>query len=188
MDHYKVLGLTRNASKAEIKEAFRKLAVKLHPDKHSASPKAERDSATVRFKQVSEAYQVLTDDRKRADYNFQSSRRPHSNYNTYTRSYGYGYSRSNTYSYRRGGGGSGAANRASSAFENLLRYVTTRAFLLNVSIAGAFLGGMAVVNLGWDAFWKMHNNEKSFEEAMRSIRKAKVHTEKQSEPATKVPS
>ncbi|BBN68469.1 Chaperone DnaJ-domain superfamily protein [Prunus dulcis] len=68
MDHYKVLGLPRSASKEEIKEAFRKLAVKLHPDKHS-TPKAVRESTTLRFKQVSEAYQVLIDDRKRADYN-----------------------------------------------------------------------------------------------------------------------
>ncbi|KAM1078314.1 hypothetical protein ACFX19_026003 [Malus domestica] len=51
----------------------RKLAMKLHPDKHSASPKVERDRATVRFKQVSEAYQILIDERKRADYNFQIS-------------------------------------------------------------------------------------------------------------------
>ncbi|KAM1293588.1 chaperone protein dnaJ 72-like [Malus sylvestris] len=177
MDHYKVLGLARNASKAEIKEAFRKLAVKLHPDKHSASPKAERDRATVRFKQVSEAYQVLIDDRKRAEYNFQSSHRPHNNYNTYTRTYNYGYGYSGGNSYRRGGG-SGAASGASSAFENFLRYVTTRAFLLNVSVAGACLGGIAVVNLGWDALWKMHNHEKSFEEAMKSVRKAKARTEK----------
>lgn len=132
MDHYKVLGLPRSASKEEIKEAFRKLAVKLHPDKHSHSPKAVRESTTLRFKQVSEAYQVLIDDRKRADYNFRSSRSHNYNANTsnYGHGYGYGYSATNY------GGKYRRASGASSAFENVLRYVTTRAFLLNLSVAG----------------------------------------------------
>ncbi|TKY46363.1 Chaperone protein dnaJ 72 [Spatholobus suberectus] len=73
MDHYKVLGLYRTASKEEIKAAFKKLAFQFHPDKHSQSPKAVRENATIRFKQVSEAYEVLMDDRKRADYNFRRS-------------------------------------------------------------------------------------------------------------------
>lgn len=122
-DHYSVLGLTRNASKQEIKEAFRKLAVKLHPDKHSHSSKAVKDSATLRFKQASEAYQVLIDDRKRADYNFRTSSTSFSAYG-----YGYGYSNYNNRRY--------ASASKTSSFENLVRYLTTRAFLLNVSVAG----------------------------------------------------
>ncbi|KAK9077089.1 hypothetical protein SSX86_005425 [Deinandra increscens subsp. villosa] len=74
MDYYKVLGLTRSASKDEIKEAFTNIAKKFHPDKHSASPKSVRDGATVRFKQASEAYEVSVDDHKRADYNMRSNR------------------------------------------------------------------------------------------------------------------
>ncbi|KAJ0088014.1 hypothetical protein Patl1_32439 [Pistacia atlantica] len=62
MDHYRVLGSNRNATREEIKEAFRKLAVKYHPDKHSQSAKAVREDATFRFKQVSEAYEGLSDD------------------------------------------------------------------------------------------------------------------------------
>ncbi|KAJ8635277.1 hypothetical protein MRB53_009544 [Persea americana] len=69
MDHYKILGLSRNATKDEIKEAFRRLALKFHPDKHLQSSKEVRDGATLRFKQVSEAHEVLIDDQKRADYN-----------------------------------------------------------------------------------------------------------------------
>ncbi|KHN08359.1 Chaperone protein dnaJ 72 [Glycine soja] len=57
MDHYKVLGLHRTATKEEIKAAFKKLAFQFHPDKHSQSPKAVRENATLRFKQVSEAYE-----------------------------------------------------------------------------------------------------------------------------------
>ncbi|OMO79074.1 hypothetical protein COLO4_24572 [Corchorus olitorius] len=83
MDLYTVLGVNRSATKEEIKEAFRKLALKYHPDKHSQSPKHLRDSATLKFKQVSDAYEVLSDDRKRAAYNLTSSS---------SSFYGYGYS------------------------------------------------------------------------------------------------
>ncbi|XP_040371838.1 chaperone protein dnaJ 72 isoform X1 [Rosa chinensis] len=173
-DHYSILGLTRNASKEEIKEAFRKLAVKLHPDKHSHSSKAVRDTATLRFKQASEAYQVLIDDRKRADYNFRTSSASYSRTSSSSSGYGYGYSRNNR--------NYASASRPSS-FDSLLRYVTTRAFLLNVSVAGwilcrALLGGVGVVNMGWDALWKIRNSGKSFEEAMESVEKAKAHKEK----------
>ncbi|XP_004309420.1 PREDICTED: chaperone protein dnaJ 72 [Fragaria vesca subsp. vesca] len=164
-DHYSLLGLTRNASKQEIKEAFRKLAVKLHPDKHSHSSKAVKDSATLRFKQASEAYQVLIDDRKRADYNFRTSSASSTAYG-----YGYGYSNYNNRRY--------ASASKTSSFENLVRYLTTRAFLLNVSVAGALFGGVAVVNMGWDALWKIRNSGKSFEEAMESVEKAKAQKEK----------
>ncbi|KAK9905304.1 hypothetical protein M0R45_000308 [Rubus argutus] len=178
-DHYAILGLTRKASKQEIKEAFRKLAVKLHPDKHSHSSKAVRDSATLRFKKASEAYQVLIDDRKRADYNFRTSASSSSHSHSHNPSgYGYGYSSYN----RRGGGGpnyaSGSAASGASRFDNVLRYLTTRAFLLNVSVAGALLGGVFVVNMGRDALWKMRNSGKSYEEAMEAVEKTKAHKKK----------
>ncbi len=59
-DYYKILGVDRNASKEEIKKAFRKLAHKYHPDK--------KDGDEARFKEVSEAYTVLSDDQKRSTY------------------------------------------------------------------------------------------------------------------------
>ncbi|MEC8307104.1 MAG: DnaJ domain-containing protein, partial [Chlamydiota bacterium] len=62
-DFYDVLGVSRNATQEEIKKAYRKLAVKLHPDKNRGD-----DSATARFKEVSEAYQVLSQPDKRAMY------------------------------------------------------------------------------------------------------------------------
>jgi molecular chaperone DnaJ len=61
-DYYEVLGVSRNASKDEIKDAYRKLALQYHPDRNKA-PDAEE-----KFKEISEAYAVLSDDQKRQQY------------------------------------------------------------------------------------------------------------------------
>lgn len=62
-DYYQVLGLEKGASDDEIKKAFRKLAIKYHPDKNQGNKEAE-DS----FKEINEAYQVLSDSDKKAQY------------------------------------------------------------------------------------------------------------------------
>ncbi|WP_029453431.1 molecular chaperone DnaJ [Clostridium algidicarnis] len=62
-DYYEVLGLEKGASDAEIKSAFRKLAVKYHPDKNQGNKEAEET-----FKEINEAYQVLSDADKKAQY------------------------------------------------------------------------------------------------------------------------
>jgi molecular chaperone DnaJ len=61
-DYYEVLGVSKNASKDEIKDAYRKLAMQYHPDRNKA-PDAEE-----RFKEISEAYAALSDDEKRQQY------------------------------------------------------------------------------------------------------------------------
>ena len=61
-DYYEVLGVSKNASKEEIKDAYRKLAMQFHPDRNKA-PEAEE-----KFKEISEAYAVLSDDQKRQQY------------------------------------------------------------------------------------------------------------------------
>ena len=61
-DYYEVLGVQRNASKDEIKDAYRKLALQFHPDRNK-EPGAEE-----KFKEISEAYAVLSDDQKRQQY------------------------------------------------------------------------------------------------------------------------
>ena len=61
-DYYEVLGLDRNASQDDIKRAFRKLAFQYHPDRNK-EPDAEE-----KFKEISEAYAVLSDDQKKAQY------------------------------------------------------------------------------------------------------------------------
>ena len=62
-DYYEILGLKKGASPDEIKKAFRKLAVKYHPDKNAGDKKAED-----RFKEINEAYAVLSDPEKKTQY------------------------------------------------------------------------------------------------------------------------
>ena len=62
-DYYKILGVARNADEKEIKKAFRKLAQQYHPDKNQGDAEAER-----KFKEVNEAYTVLSDKEKRSQY------------------------------------------------------------------------------------------------------------------------
>ncbi|QNU67721.1 DnaJ domain-containing protein [Ruminiclostridium herbifermentans] len=62
-DYYSALGLEKNASQDEIKKAYRKLAKKYHPDVNPGNKKAEE-----KFKQISEAYEVLSDPEKRKKY------------------------------------------------------------------------------------------------------------------------
>lgn len=63
-DFYKVLNVDRNASDAEIKKSYRSLAMKYHPDRNADNPEA----AEVKFKQVKEAYEILSDPKKRTAY------------------------------------------------------------------------------------------------------------------------
>lgn len=58
-DYYEILGVPRNATKEEIKRAYRRLVLQYHPDRNK-SPEAEE-----KFKEISEAYAVLSDDEKR---------------------------------------------------------------------------------------------------------------------------
>lgn len=62
-DYYKLLGVSRSASGADIKKAYRKLSLKYHPDKNP-SPEA-----ATKFAEISNAYDVLSDDEKREAYN-----------------------------------------------------------------------------------------------------------------------
>ena len=63
-DYYEVLGVNKDASENEIRRAYKKLAVKWHPDKHPDNKK----EAEEKFKEISEAYSVLSDPKKKSEY------------------------------------------------------------------------------------------------------------------------
>lgn len=62
-DYYKILGVSESASEDEIKKVYRKLAVKYHPDKNPGNKEAE-----AKFKEISAAYYVLSDPKRKAEY------------------------------------------------------------------------------------------------------------------------
>lgn len=68
LDYYKVLGVERTATAEEIKRAYKKTAVKWHPDKWEDKSPEEKKDAEERFKQAAEAYDVLSDPNKRSRY------------------------------------------------------------------------------------------------------------------------
>src|SRR5437016_2269669 len=63
-DYYEILGVTRTASADEIKRAYRRMAVKYHPDRADG----DKSQAELKFKECAEAYEVLSDDNKRRRY------------------------------------------------------------------------------------------------------------------------
>lgn len=67
-DYYEVLGVAKNATADEIKKAYRKKAIQYHPDKYADKPESEQKAAEEKFKEAAEAYDVLSDDKKRQLY------------------------------------------------------------------------------------------------------------------------
>ncbi len=81
-DYYKILGVSKNASKEEIKKTYRKLAHKNHPDK--GGDEAE-------FKKLNEAYQVLSDENKRKRYDAFGGSKGHGNFSGNNEGFGFSY-------------------------------------------------------------------------------------------------
>lgn len=67
-DYYKILGIGKTASTEEIKKAYRKRAMVHHPDRHSHASEAEQREQEKKFKEVGEAYAILSDQQKRMRY------------------------------------------------------------------------------------------------------------------------
>ena len=64
-DYYEVLGVSQNATDAQIKKSYKRLAMKYHPDKN----KDDREASERKFKEAKKAYEVLSDKQKRQMYN-----------------------------------------------------------------------------------------------------------------------
>ncbi|XP_061342402.1 uncharacterized protein LOC133288618 [Gastrolobium bilobum] len=69
-DYYKILKVNRNATDEELKKAYKRLAMKWHPDKNHQQHPVKKEEAEAKFKQISEAYDVLSDPKKRQIYDF----------------------------------------------------------------------------------------------------------------------
>ncbi len=108
-DYYKILGVSRNATQDEIKKAYRKMAVKYHPDKNPDNKNAED-----KFKQVSEAYEVLRDPGKRKKYDQLGSDWDKYDYDKHTADTG-GFDQSGF----GGAGGRGRSYRFETGFEDM---------------------------------------------------------------------
>lgn len=67
-DYYEVLGVSKNATAEELKKAYRTLAIKYHPDRHTNDPEDQKKEAEEKFKEAAEAYDVLSDPEKRQRY------------------------------------------------------------------------------------------------------------------------
>lgn len=72
-NYYDILGVSRTASADEIKKAYRDLSKKWHPDRHMKDSDTDKKAAEEKFKEVSEAYSVLGDEKKRSEYDNPSS-------------------------------------------------------------------------------------------------------------------
>ena len=113
-DYYKTLGIDKNASEDDIKKAYRKLAMKFHPDRNPGNKQAEE-----KFKKLSEAYAVLSDQEKRKQYDSFGSDAFRQRYsqedifkdfdlNDILKEFGFGGGgRTRTFSFGRGSGGGG---------------------------------------------------------------------------------
>lgn len=67
-DYYEVLGVSKSASRDELVKAFRKMSKKWHPDMQAGKSDAEKAEAEQKFREAAEAYEVLSDEQKRRDY------------------------------------------------------------------------------------------------------------------------
>lgn len=128
-DYYKILGVSKTASEADIKSAFRKLAHQYHPDKNGGDDK--------KFKEVNEAYQTLSDKNKRAQYDQFGSDGP-SFAGGFNNQGGFGGFDFNNFDFSQFGGGFGGAQQGGFEFD------------LGDLFGGAFGGGRSRVRRGND--------------------------------------
>ncbi|CAM6125804.1 unnamed protein product [Calypogeia fissa] len=179
-DYYKILGIDKNASASEVKSAFRKLAFKHHPDKHANASEHYREASSQRFKELAEAYEVLSDEKKRNLYNKAGRAGPGFQYGSNSTTHGaYRHARG-AYAqgpYRGGGDGGfhpGSSRRTASPYRWNFSFGFGRAdyifhgLIFTMAIIGFTSGGSAA-----EALWKMRNSGRSFEETIEVVERRK---------------
>ncbi len=90
-DYYQILGIPKSAEEREIKKAYKRLAMKYHPDRNQGDKSAEN-----KFKEIKEAYEILINEEKRSAYDqyghaaFENGHNQNNTYNTFTSSTDFG--------------------------------------------------------------------------------------------------
>lgn len=152
MNYYDILGVKKNATKSDIRKAYKKLAVKWHPDKNIDN----KELASKKFKEISEAYQVLSDEEKRKIYDKYGEEGLKNNFNA---NGGHG-----------GNGGHGMGNF--SGFQNFNQYFNPEDLFRNI------FGTSNVFDIRDNLYgnYGNHGNHGNFGRRKRKLRKgANVH-------------
>ncbi|GMH38716.1 hypothetical protein BSKO_06600 [Bryopsis sp. KO-2023] len=173
MDYYGVLGVAQNASLKEIKDAYRKQALKHHPDRFCNGTKAEQEQASLRFKAAAEAYRVLSNDANRVMYDLSGQQgrswsdagsdaranrnnKYHSAYNPYE---SYGAPRSSGFRRNR----QAWKNSGFSSWSEF-SYKYGRQMTFHTVASAAILGFLFLTSSSADWIWNSVNQGRSFED------------------------
>ncbi|GAX83507.1 hypothetical protein CEUSTIGMA_g10932.t1 [Chlamydomonas eustigma] len=162
-DYYSTLGVAASANSEEIKKAFRKLALTFHPDRHATGTDRNRAEAAIKFKEITEAYEILSDDRKRAAYSATSRSRAASSSSYSSTSYqtvNPDYAR--TY-YRHG------QTSRISLWQHLQRTMSTASMKrFELMVGGGVALFMTAGVLCVEPLWEYRNKGRSFEDINRT--------------------
>ncbi|CAI5993954.1 unnamed protein product [Closterium sp. NIES-65] len=164
MDYYAVLGVRRDASSHEIKAAYRRQAMKCHPDRvHAAGKGATRgaqDAAAARFRAIAEAYEVLGNEARRRAYNSrQHAWRQRAGHGGTWDSWRRQHSHAEWDAGRTDGGWVAAVSRGMGPAD----------LAFHAAIGSLIVGGLVLGGSAGDYLWASANRGKSFEEAMARI-------------------
>jgi curved DNA-binding protein CbpA len=193
MDPYRELGVDRAASEADIKTAYRKLALQCHPDRHLNSSPAEAAAAAHRFKAITEAYDFLTNpnERMRSSYGASSSAARGGSSSSSSRAYHYNVNTDWSH-YETGSTGYTSTISRWEWWKRAARH-GARSFghSLHISLAVMLVGGAVMFEYSHSALWAARNKGKSFEEvqaAVRARRQAAAGTSSSSNSSSSDPS